>query len=592
MRRRIVLSFAMVLAACVMVAAAAVPGSLEETGILNIPADSPAALIILVIVLFSFTSEDLTVIGTGVLVASGDISFAVGLTGCYLGLFIGDFGLWALGRLLGRRLLSWPLIRSNVNQKSLEKWGRILDTHIGEAVLLSRILPGTRLPTYVAAGILGRHAGKFVFWMMIAVGIWTPALLGLAIAVGRPLLGFFEGVLHGPYALVASLFILYVIVRLVGYESTDLGRQRLKADLKKIVAHEFWPFWFFYAPLVPWLVLMAIRYRPMSITCVNPGIRAGGGMVGESKTDILKGLEADEHVAPFALIEAVDDPDARVDRALDLIRDDERFGGFPVVLKPDVSENGMAVRVARDEEGVRRYFREVEADVELQAYHPGPVEVGILWARKIGRTGAEKVDDRPGEIFSITRKTFPVITGDGASTLEELIWHHPRYRCQAELFLKRFADKTDLVLGEGEQLKLGSAGNHVQGAKLSNGWDLHTPELADAFERICQSYRHSETDGRLDFGRFDVRAESEEDLRAGRGFLIIELNGALSESTEMYDPDRSVFWCYRVLYRQWLRVFQLGVARRKEGVAPMTMRGLARTASDHLRKKRRFGASD
>lgn len=590
MIRRIAMLLALLTASAVMIGAA--PPELQDTGLVNIPNDAPVALIILIIILVSFTSEDLTVIGTGVLIAGGDISFAVGLTGCYLGLLIGDFGLWALGRLFGRRVLRLPGIRNNVNQKSLEKWGRILDTHMGKAVLLSRILPGTRLPTYVAAGILGKHPFKFVMWLAIAVALWTPALLLLAIAIGRPLLAFFEGVLHGPYALLASLVILYVIVRMVGYESTKLGRLRLKADLKKIVAHEFWPFWFFYAPLVPWLALMAIRYRPLTITCINPGIRGGGGIVGESKTAILKGIEGLDHIAPFELIETDPDPDKRTKKVLDLLDSDERFDGFPVVLKPDASEQGKAVRVAKDDRDVRRYFLDVPVDVQMQAFHSGPVEVGILWARAIGESGTTKVDDRPGEIFSITRKTFPVIVGDGEHTLEELIWRHPRYRCQAEVFLKRFDDRTDEVLDDGQELKLGNAGNHAQGAMFSDGYDIHTPELARAFERIAQSYRNPETGERLDFGRFDVRAPSEEALKAGRDFMIIELNGSLSESTEMYDPHKSVLWCYKVMYRQWLRVFQLGAARRREGVAPMSTGGLIRLVSSHLKVKRRFGVSD
>ncbi len=48
-------------------------------------------------------------------------------------------------------------------------------------------------------------------------------------------------------------------------------------------------------------------------------------------------------------------------------------------------------------------------------------------------------------------------------------------------------------------------------------------EIACAFE-----------DGGLDFGRFDLRYASDEDLKAGRGFKIIELNGTMSESTNLY----------------------------------------------------------
>ena len=581
-RTTLVLAF---FAAAMLGAAPAVP--IDDTHFLSIPDDASPVLIVVLIALFTLVSEDLTVIGTGVLIAKGEFVWEIGLAGCFLGIAVGDFGLWALGRFAGRRILQWPFVSKAVSAGSLERWGRTLDTHMGKAIILSRVLPGTRLPTYLAAGILGKHTQKFVMWMLLAVGVWTPLLLVLSVLIGRPLLAFFETVLHGPYALLASFFILYIIVRLLGYETTDLGRQRLKADLKKCVAHEFWPFWFLYAPLVPWLALLGFRHKLMSPTCVNPGIPHAGGFVGESKSTICSALEGSERVLPWALIKA--DDEHRAERAVERIATDESLGGYPVVLKPDASERGFGVHLARSEADVRTYLGRAHEDVQIQRYHPGPIEVGVLWSRVPGAPG--KADEAPGEIFSITRKTFPEVTGDGEHTLEELIWHHPRYRCQAEVFTRRFEGKLDEVIPKGEVFSLGRAGNHSQGAIFSDGADLITPELTDAFERIGQAFRNPETGGRLDFGRFDVRAESEEALKKGEGFAIVELNGALSESTNMYDPERSAIWCYRVMFAQWARVFRLGAMRRREGARPLSPGQLWRMIREHRRATRAHGVA-
>jgi len=368
-----------------------------------------------------------------------------------------------------------------------------------------------------------------------------------------------------------------------------MGRQRLRADLKKIVAHEFWPFWLFYAPLVPWLLWLSIRYRPMSFACANPGIAGGGGIVGESKSEICRSFSQGD-VAHFVMIDAGGSSKERANRTIAMIRDDEKLSGYPVILKPDASERGFGVRLARTEDDVRAYFEDVAGTVQAQAYYPGPVEIGVLWVRTTNPS--ESMDDAPGEIFSITRKTFPEVVGDGESTIEELIWHHSRYRCQADVFLERFAGRTDEIIPEGERFSLGKAGNHAMGAMFTDGSDLLTDELADAFERIAQGFCHPETGGRLDFGRFDVRAESEDDLRAGRNFAIIELNGVLSESTNLYDPNRSIFWCYRVLFRQWARVYRLGAMRRREGARPMGIGELVRTIREHRRAMRGAGRSD
>ena len=69
-------------------------------------------------------------------------------------------------------------------------------------------------------------------------------------------------------------------------------------------------------------------------------------------------------------------------------------------------------------------------------------------------------------------------------------------------------------------------------------------------------------------GRYDVRYTREEDLRAGENFRIVELNGAASEATSIYDARNSVFAAYRTLFRQWDLVFAIGAANRDRGYSP------------------------
>lgn len=207
----------------------------------------------------------------------------------------------------------------------------------------------------------------------------------------------------------------------------------------------------------------------------------------------------------------------------------------------------------------------------LQAFHAGPHEVGVLWSRTADGSG--------GRIFSITRKRFQTLVGNGKDTLERMIWKHPRYRMQAETFLKRFDAQRDRVLGTGETLHLAVAGNHCQGTRFEDGSDLITPQLEERFNEISLSF----ADNGLDFGRYDVRFSDEAAFRRGEGFQIIELNGTMSESTNMYDPRRSLWWSYRVLFRQWRTMFELGAWRRKKGVRPMRLAELAVAARDHFR---------
>ncbi len=561
-------------------------------------------LLVLFIVLGTFVSEDLTVIAVGLAVAAGALDPGVALMGCFLGIVLGDYGLWALGHFGGRRLLKWPFVRRVLTDESLEHWSKVLGRHTAKAVFLSRMLPGTRLPLYIAAGVIPRHNKKFLFFVTIAVAVWTPMLLLLTLLIGPPLLGFMRDIFHGPWAVIAAFVVLFVLLRIVSLEATDLGRQRLKAELRLFVEYEFWPALVFYAPLMPWLALLSIRYRSVTLfTATNPGLPNGGGFVGEPKTAICRNLERQgAPVLAARLIERNAEAEARLRQLRGFFDDpDCPLTGYPVILKPDAGQRGFGVRIIRSDEDALEYLDETTGPVQAQVLATQPNEVGVLWSRVPsgadgkngaaggGRAGAAKggggangeghPDELPGEIFSVTRKAFPVIEGDGEQTLEQLIWDHKRYRMQAKRFINRHTPERDRVLGEGERFQLAASGNHAQGAIFSDGADLITPELTAAIDRIARSYTDPATGAGLDFVRIDLRYESEEDLRRGRGFSIIELNGSASESTNLYDPDKNILFAYGVLFRQWARLYRLGALRRAKAgqkpLGPVRLVGLA-----------------
>ena len=92
-----------------------------------------------------------------------------------------------------------------------------------------------------------------------------------------------------------------------------------------------------------------------------------------------------------------------------------------------------------------------------------------------------------------------MIVGDGISTVEDLIWTHPRYRLQADTFLTRHRAARARVLGLGERWPLGIAGNHCQGTLFRDGRHLITPALERRIDDIARAF-----DGFF-VGRFDVR---------------------------------------------------------------------------------------
>jgi hypothetical protein len=362
--------------------------------------------------------------------------------------------------------------------------------------------------------------------------------------------------------------------------------------------HEFWPAWLFYAPVVPYIGWLALRHGAMTWTCCNPEIDPGGGIVGESKHRILGDLPAwaSDVVLRTHMIKAGTDAPARARRAVELIEDGDLALGYPAILKPDSAQRGFGVRVVRGREDVEPYFRIHSCDVVAQRYHPGPEECGVFWMRRrpADTVGAEPTDGSTGFIYSITRKTFPWVIGDGRRTLRELVESHARLSRQASVFHRRHATRWNIAPAAGEKVRLAEAGNHCQGTLFSDGSDLITPALSGVIDRLASGFAADRrAGGGLDFGRFDLRYSSDEDLRAGRGLAIIELNGVTSESTNLYDPSRSTLWAYRTLMGQWRNLFELGAWRRRSGgVDAMSLWFLARLIREFYRGRPAAEVSD
>jgi membrane protein DedA with SNARE-associated domain len=455
------------------------------------------------LVLGTLASEDLTCVAAGLLVRTGRLSLSVGLAGCFVGIVAGDLGLWVLGRLAGAALLP----RGRLD--ALAAW---LDRRGGAAVLASRFLPGARLPLYLAAGAVGLAPGRFALWTALAALLWVPLIVGAAALLGEPaarLVG------SGWPALPLGALALAVVLRVALLAATARGRARL-ARLRR---WELWPTWLAYLPLLPWLAWLSLRHRGLLVwTAANPGI-PHGGVVGESKHAILSRLPP-EAVIPSFLVPPGEAAD-RLARCRAALADNG--WAFPLILKPDASQRGAGVRRARDLVEVEKYLLAQPAAVLVQPYHPGPFEAGVFYYRLPG--------EETGHIFSITDKVFPVLVGDGRSTVEELIWRHPRYRLQADVFLARLDARRNDVLADGEALPLALAGNHCQGTLFRDGGHLLTPELERAVDAVARRF-----DGFF-IGRFDIRYTDREAFKAGRDLAIVELNGATSESTNVYDPS-------------------------------------------------------
>jgi membrane protein DedA with SNARE-associated domain len=501
--------------------------------------------------LATFVLEDLAAIGAGLLLATGAISWPLAFASCFLGIWLGDAGLYALARFGGRRWFERSSLKKFSGKVARsERWFVARGSLI---LIFSRCIPGARLPTYLAAGFLRLPLPRFLFVTGAAAFVWTLIILWLAQTVGAQMIHWFDAYRHGALTLIGAGIALFVAFQLFRRSLANLEAQQFVAKVERWRHWEFWPAWLFYPPVAIYCLWLMVKYRGITVpTSANPGIFSGG-IVGESKIATLKELFATspEFTTEAELI-ASDTFEMRL-RSLDQIR--ERFGmNFPLILKPDVGQRGVGIKLVRTREQAENYLRQTFAPLIVQRYASGPFEVGIFYYRFPNETR--------GKVFTITEKIFPVLIGDGQNTIAELIQCDSRARLIADIYLKRFAMRRNEILPAGESLKLVEAGNHAQGCIFCDGWRFWSPELEARIDEISRSLTG------FFIGRYDIRFANEEDLRAGKKFQIIELNGAASEATSIYDPRNSLYSAYRTLFRQWDLVFAIGAENRRRGFAP------------------------
>lgn len=524
------------------------------------------------IVLATFITEDVTSIAVGMMIGAKQLNPAAGLLGCFAGIFIGDFGLWLFGWLLGRHVLHYRWVQRYFPDERLERWREWFRRYGWATIIASRFLPGTRIPAFVGAGLVGGNIRQFLLWIGIAGLLWTPFIVVLAAlfgaAVSAPLTRLFcSPILATIVALVVFIFLLHNTVLLF----SRTGRCQIHARWARLWRYEFWPGWVFYLPLIGWILYLGLRYRGLAVvTAANPCIPASG-MAGESKSEILDRLPQ-EAVVPYVRLRAATPAEA-VERFEAILA--ERQWDYPLIVKPDASQRGVGLALVRSAAEVRRYFEHGALDAIVQVYHPGPHEAGIFYYRIPG--------EATGHIFSITHKVFPMVVGDGVLPLRKLIWRHPRYRFQARIYLERFRDQENLVIPAGEAFRLGVAGNHCQGTMFLDGSHLITPALEARIDAIAR-----QTEG-FWIGRFDVRYRDPEAFKAGTDLAIIELNGASAESTNLYDPSFSLLRAYRILFRQWELLYRIGAANARAGHPVTPVDEVWRQVRDYYRTRRIAG---
>lgn len=321
--------------------------------------------------------------------------------------------------------------------------------------------------------------------------------------------------------------------------------------IHKLTHWEYWPFDIVYIPMYfVWFYYAARSGSFFFFNAANPRIKNAGFLM-ESKKEIYDIIPGRYIPKTLFFREGT--------AAADILKTVSESGiAFPCIAKPDIGGKGRGVEKLYVLQDISVYAAKIKMDFLVQEFIPYPEEVGIFYCR---------IPDQPdGFITGIVAKEFLIVKGDGVLTLTQLIEKDPRYHFQLTALEKIYGEGLHTVLQKDEIKNLVPYGNHARGAKFIDVSHWADEIFTKNFDSICKQIPE------FYFGRLDIMYSNLEDLKAGKNFSIIELNGAGSEPTHIYDPGHSLFFAWKEIARHFKLLCTISIKNHKKGFPYLTVK--------------------
>jgi hypothetical protein len=315
----------------------------------------------------------------------------------------------------------------------------------------------------------------------------------------------------------------------------------------KLFNWEYWSMTAVYAPIYFYWFYMCTKARNLFFfNASNPTIE-NGGFIMERKSDIYNIMPAEYYPQTLLVKESL------TRREIEAIINEAKFT-FPVIVKPDIGGKGRGVRKIDCIEDAIAYILFAQFPMLVQALVDYKNEAGVFYYRFPW--------EENGKISGIVAKEFVTVVGDGNSNIETLLQKNVRYVLQMDALRKMPEINFAEVLNIGEEKILVAFGNHARGAKFIDASNKINEQLEKSIDIICKQVPH------FYFGRLDIMFSNWDDLQQGKNCSIIELNGAGSEPTHIYDPSHSIFFAWKEIIRHWKILYKISVWNHKNLNAP------------------------
>ncbi|WP_299782639.1 D-alanine--D-alanine ligase [uncultured Formosa sp.] len=324
---------------------------------------------------------------------------------------------------------------------------------------------------------------------------------------------------------------------------------KIKNTLHKLTHWEYWNTYIVYFPIYFYWIYLSIKARSLGFfNASNPRI-INGGFAMESKKEIYD-LIPNQYIPETLLFKS--------GTSLEAIKTELQHTNllFPLIIKPDIGLQGLRVEKIENWDALEYYLKNVNYDFLIQEFINYDLEIGLFYYRMPYET--------KGVISGIVYKDFLIVKGNGKHTITELIHENPRFLLQLDTLKNKYGDFLESILLKDEVFNLMPFGNHVRGSKFTDVSDWANNTLTNTFDDICKQIPD------FHFGRLDIKFHSREDLEVGKNFSIIELNGAGSEPTHIYDPKHSIFFAWKEIIKHYNILYKISTYNLKKGSRYLT----------------------
>ncbi len=308
---------------------------------------------------------------------------------------------------------------------------------------------------------------------------------------------------------------------------------------------ELWPFNLIYAPLAfVWLYYILKARAIWYFSNVNPTLTFSG-FEGERKKEMYQQLPPSLY--PATIYVSANEEPIHITTHLK-----EAGIHFPFIAKPDIGTQGLLFRQIHTAKELLDYHAFIGADYVIQSFVDLPEEYSVFYIRYPG--------EKKGKITGLILKEYLAVTGDGHSTLQQLITVHDKAKHRAkEMFVKHKQQLSSIIIN-GEKYYLSIMGNHNRGARFVNLHNEIDESLCNVFDAI------SEAAPQFYYGRYDLKCTSLQDLKAGRNIQILEYNGTGAEPNHIYDCGMSYFRALQTIAQHWRDMYRIGKINKQNGI--------------------------